>query len=94
MILQLQAPVPLDTPRGPGFAHFLIDYGQEHHLLWVVFLNESGECWTFSNKDIRLSPNETMGVRMPAHGFDNKGKLPKHVKKAKKKTTKKKSRGR
>ncbi len=114
MMIQLQTPVPLETTRGPGFAHFLIDYGQEHHLLWVVFLNESGECWTLPNKDVRLSPNETMGVRMPAksqaqrallyskfgaawvkaHGFDNKGKLPKHVKKAKKKTTKKKSRGR
>lgn len=62
-MLQLNPTVPLDTPRGPGFAHFLIDYGQEHHLLWVVFLNESGECWTFANPDVRLAKNPTMGVR-------------------------------
>ena len=62
-MLQLDPPVPLDTPKGPGFAHVLIDYGQEHHLLWVVFLNESGACWTFKNPDVRLQANPTMGVR-------------------------------
>ena len=64
MTLQLAPPVPLDTPKGPGFAHFLIDYGQEHHLLWVVFLDSSGECWTFRNPEIRLQRNVTMGVRL------------------------------
>jgi hypothetical protein len=63
MILQLNPPVPLDTPKGPGFAHVLIDYSQDHHLLWVVFLDGSGECWTFRNPDVRLQPNLTMGVR-------------------------------
>jgi hypothetical protein len=63
MILQLNPPVPLDTPKGPGFAYVLIDYSQDHHLLWVVFLDGSGECWTFRNPDVRLQPNLTMGVR-------------------------------
>ena len=27
----------LETPKGKGFAHFVIDYSQEHNLLWVVF---------------------------------------------------------
>lgn len=62
-MIQLHTPVPLDTPKGPGFAHVLIDYGQEHHLLWVVFLNSDGSCWTFQNPQVRLRPNETMGVR-------------------------------
>lgn len=60
MMLQLDPTVPLDTPKGRGFAHLVIDYGQEHDLLWVVFLAESRECWTFRNSDVRLQPNATM----------------------------------
>jgi hypothetical protein len=62
MILQLDPTIPVETPRGKGFAHFLIDYGSEHHLLWTVFLNDSGECWTFKNPEIRLESNPTMGT--------------------------------
>lgn len=64
MILQLNPILPLDTPRGPAWAHFMIDYGSEHHLLWVCFLKESGECWTFTNPEIKLEKNVTMGVRV------------------------------
>lgn len=63
-ILQLDPPVPLDTPRGPGIAHFLIDYGAEHNLMWTVFLDANGECWTFPNPEIRAQKNITMG-RVP-----------------------------
>jgi hypothetical protein len=51
MIKQLNPALPLHTPKGRGWAHFLIDYSQEHDLLWVVFLNETGECWTFPNSN-------------------------------------------
>lgn len=60
MITQLNPCIPLETPKGKGYAHLLIDYGQEHHLLWVVFINETGECWTFDNPQIRLQGNYTM----------------------------------
>lgn len=60
MILQLNPPIPLITPKGKGFAHFLIDYSQEHDLQWVVFIDETGECWTFRNDKIRIVPNETL----------------------------------
>lgn len=60
-MIQLNPPLPLETPKGSGYAHFIIDYSQEHHLMWVVFINETGECWTFQNPEIRLSPNYTMG---------------------------------
>jgi len=62
-MLQLHTPIPVDTPKGSGFAHFIIDYGQEHNLLFVCFLNDNGECWTFPAKDIRLEKNLTMGIR-------------------------------
>ena len=61
MIQQLNPPIPLKTPRGNGLAHFVIDQGIEHNLLWVVFLDESGECWTYGNPDIRALKNITQG---------------------------------
>jgi len=61
MILQLNPPLPVSTPRGDGLAHLVIDYGAEHNLLWVVFLDETGECWTYSNPYIRGQQNITMG---------------------------------
>jgi hypothetical protein len=60
-MIRIDPPLPLDTPKGKAMAHFLIDYGVEHHLCWVCFQNETGECWTWSNKDIRLEANPTMG---------------------------------
>ena len=61
MILQLNPPLPLNTPKGKGWAHFLLDYSQEHDLLWVVFLSQGGECWTFPNSDIRIDTNFSLG---------------------------------
>ena len=62
-MLQLHTPIPVETPKGAAFAHLIIDYGQEHNLLFVCFLNESGESWTFPAKDVRLERNLTMGIR-------------------------------
>ncbi len=66
MITQLNPTIPLDTPKGPAHAHLVIDYGQEHHLLWVCFLDASGQCWCFKNPQVRLRANPTMGVRQDA----------------------------
>jgi hypothetical protein len=61
LILQLDPPLPLVTPKGNGLAHFLIDYGPEEHLMWTVALDDGGECWTFPNPQIRFAANPTMG---------------------------------
>ena len=61
MILQINPPIPLETPKGRGLAHFVVDYGPEHHLMWTVFLDANGECWTFSNPNVRAIKNITMG---------------------------------
>ena len=61
MIVQLNPPMPVVTPKGNGLAHLVIDYGPEHNLLWVVFLDDGGECWTYQNSDIRAQKNITMG---------------------------------
>ena len=64
MMTQLNPPIPLDTPKGPAFAHLTIKYSQEHDLLFACFLTETGECWLFPSRDVRLQKNLTMGVRV------------------------------
>lgn len=60
-LLQLNPPLPLITPKGSGWAHLVIDYGQEHDLLWVVFLDSGGQCWTYKNSQVVMVSNVTMG---------------------------------
>lgn len=61
MILQLDPPLPLNTPKGKAWAHFMIDYGQEHHILWVCFQDNNGECWTWANPQITIQNNISLG---------------------------------
>lgn len=65
MITQLNPPLPLETPKGAGLAHFLIDYGPEADLVWVVFMDKDGACWSVPNPEVRMSLNWTMGRRKP-----------------------------
>ena len=59
-MLQLNPQIPVYTPKGKGWAFFVIDRSQEHDLEWVVFLDNNGECWTFKNSDIRIQTNYTL----------------------------------
>lgn len=61
MVTQLNPPLPMSCPKGEGFAHFLIDYGPESDLYWVIFITETGEVWTYANKHVRASENITLG---------------------------------
>jgi hypothetical protein len=58
---QLDPQIPLETEKGPGQAVGIIDYSEEHDLLWVVILDDGGEIWTFRNSQVRGFPNYTMG---------------------------------
>ncbi len=60
MILQLNPPIPLNTPKGQGYAKFLVDRGMEFDNEWIVFL-DNGEIWSFLNSDVRLEKNITYG---------------------------------
>ncbi|WP_270937805.1 hypothetical protein [Falsiroseomonas oryzae] len=68
MMLQLDPPLPMTTPRGAGLAHFVIDYGPETHLMWVVFLDADGTCRAVPNPEVRMAPNWSMGRRPAATG--------------------------
>ena len=59
-MIQLNPTIPVITPKGNGWAFFLIDRSQEHDLEWVVFLDNGGYCWTFKNSDIRIQKNSTL----------------------------------
>jgi hypothetical protein len=63
MMLQLNPTIPMDTPKGPGYAILVIDYSLEDSLFWVVFLDKSGECWTFRNEEVRAQKNYSLGRR-------------------------------
>lgn len=39
----------------------VIDYGQEHNLIWVTAISETGEIWCAPNPKVRMQTNWTMG---------------------------------
>ncbi len=59
-IIQLNPPIELQTPKGKGLAWFVIDYGIEHDLMYTVAIHDTGELWTFSNRDVRATKNITV----------------------------------
>jgi hypothetical protein len=61
MITRINPPLPLETPKGRGTAHFVIDYSTEHSLMFVTFIDETGECWCFRNNEVRLQKNLSFG---------------------------------
>ncbi len=61
MIHQLNPPLPVITPKGKAFAHILLDYSQEHDLIFTCFQDDTGECWSWSSKEVRLQTNITLG---------------------------------
>ena len=62
MFTQLNPTIPIHVlGKGDGYAIGMIDYGQEHNLIWVTALDESGELWCAPNYKVRLGKNWTMG---------------------------------
>ena len=61
MIVQLHPSIPVVTPQGNAQAMMVIDYGPEHDLVWVCFLDSNGQCWSYRNSEIRGQKNITMG---------------------------------
>jgi len=65
MLTELKTPIFLLTPKGKAICHYIIDYGIEHHLLFVCFMDDTGECWTWANPEIRIQNNPTIGRNYP-----------------------------
>ena len=65
MLTQLNPTIPVivvSKNNIKGNALAVIDYGEEHNLIWVVGL-ENNEIWCVPNPEIRLQNNWTMGRR-------------------------------
>jgi hypothetical protein len=63
-LTQLNPPIPVEViGKGKGLAMAVIDYSAEHHLVWVVAIDETREIWSAPNPDVRVRPNWTMGRR-------------------------------
>lgn len=77
-ITQLNPPLPLDTPKGSGLAHLVVDYGPEHDLMWVVFLDADGACWTVPNPEVRMAWNWSLGRRKPERREPTQAPRPLH----------------
>lgn len=79
MFTQLNPTLPLHVlDRGDGYAIAVIDYGQDHNLIWVTVLNETGEVWCAPNPLVRFGKNWTMGRKentliRQAKGRDKRG---------------------
>lgn len=60
-MLQLNPMLPIirvsDSMK--GFAFLVIDYSQEHDILYSCILN-NGEIWTLSNHEIRAQENVSL----------------------------------
>jgi len=65
MMLQLNPMIPITriSDGMSGFAFLVIDYSQEHDLLFVCAM-KNGEIWTLSNRDIRMQPNISLSRNM------------------------------
>jgi hypothetical protein len=69
MMLQLSPMLPVVriSDKMKGFAFLVIDYSQEHDLLFTCAM-DNGEIWTLSNKDVRIGDNITLGRRVNKEG--------------------------
>ena len=65
-LTQLDPTLPLNVEgKGDGYALAVIDYGPEHHLIWVVAIDATGEIWAAPNPTVRMQSNWTMGRPTP-----------------------------
>ena len=62
MFIQLNPTIPLHVlGKGDGYAIGMIDYGQEHNLMWVTAIDATGEIWCAPNPKVRMGRNWSMG---------------------------------
>jgi hypothetical protein len=57
---QLNPTIPMTCPKGRGYALAVIDYSQDHDLVWCIAL-DNGEIWCVPNAMVRMQPNWSLG---------------------------------
>lgn len=72
-VTRIDPPLWFNTPKGEALAHFMIAE-TEMDIVWVCFQQgstasgnaacEAGECWSWSNQDVRAMSNQTIGRKV------------------------------
>jgi hypothetical protein len=57
----------VSTPKGDGVVWYLVDYGHETDTIYTIIINETGELWQFTHRDIIVKPN----ITFRRHGKDS-----------------------
>lgn len=55
--------VEVSTPKGNGMVWLVTDYGHETDTIYTVILDDNGELWQFTHKEIKVRKNITFGRR-------------------------------
>lgn len=53
--------VDVSTPKGNGVIWLVTEYGHETDTIYTVIIDETGELWQFTHKDIKVRKNITFG---------------------------------
>ena len=64
VIHEIQQVMWVDTPHGMGQALFLIDYGVQNNIIFVVALEKDGSIKHYDTNQIFLSTNHTLNINV------------------------------
>lgn len=59
IIYEPQNRLEVRTPKGDGVVWLITDYGHETDTIYTIILNENGEMWQFTHKDLKAKSNYT-----------------------------------
>ena len=51
--------IDVTTPKGDGVILFVTDYGHETDTIYTIIINQTGELWQYTHKDLIVKPNIT-----------------------------------
>ena len=53
MIFEPSNRLEVSTPKGDGIIQLVTDYGHETDTIYTIIINNTGELWQFTHKDIK-----------------------------------------
>jgi hypothetical protein len=66
MMLQLNPPLWVSTPKGEGHALLVLDYGPSINTVWVVHQFDTGAVVHVDSSEVRIMGNPMYGIPHPA----------------------------
>jgi hypothetical protein len=61
MIYEPENRLEVNTPKGKGIVWLVTDYGHETDTIYTVIIDETGEIWQYTHKDLLVRNNITFG---------------------------------